>query len=79
MVLNFEYDINSFRPYFTWIQDVADENAETKVTTTTFDFGLLYDMNDKVAVQVDYNMSEDDTDDSDTATEWSIGLNAVIM
>ena len=36
MVLNFEYTINSFRPYFTWIADVADENADdAKVTTTT--------------------------------------------
>jgi hypothetical protein len=83
MVLNFEYTINAFRPYFTWISDVNDDNAEgdAQVTTTTMDFGLLYDLNDKVAVQVDYNMSETDSDlvFTETKSEWSIGLNAFIM
>ena len=77
-VVNVLYEIKGFRPYFNWGQTTTEtENLE--VVATRMDLGLLYDLHDQVSLQFDYNTAETDVDESPKPTQWSIGLNAVVM
>ena len=43
------------------------------------DIGLLYDLNEEISLQIDYNTMETDIKAAPKTTEWTIALNTVVM